>query len=233
MAARSTPAARPALRSFSSYDWHALPPEIVGDLLSRAVERRLRTGEALGHAGAGCYRLDKGLLKVSLPSLQGGERVVAILAEGSVVGDLSLIDGSLGLEVAVALRDSRVRFISRSNFQDCAQRYPEVYQHLLKLLTQRLREAEASWASLAFLPARGRVARALLKIAESLGGETNANEITLPGPINQKEIASLAGVARENTNRILRTWEQERLLSKRSGSYRIHDKLKLQREVES
>jgi CRP-like cAMP-binding protein len=165
-----------------------------------------------------------------LASPQGGERIIAILAEGSVVGDLSLIDGARGLETAVALRDSRVRFISRSDFQACASRYPAIHQHLLGLFTQRLREAERDLAALSFLTARGRVAQALLKIAESLGAD--ANEVTIPGTINQREIAAFAGVARENANRILRTLEQQRLLSKHLRAYCIHDRVKLQREVE-
>lgn len=236
MVARLTVAEAAGVRSFSSYDWHGLPPEIIEDLLGRAVERQLRAGEALfesGCDGAGCYRLDQGLLKVSLASPQGGERIVAILAEGSIVGDLSLIDGSRGLEVAVALRDSRVRFISRSNFQACARRHPVIYQHLLRLFTQRLREAESNMVAQSFLTARGRVAQALLKIAGSLGAGTNANDVTIPGTINQREIAALAGVARESTNRILRTLEHQRLLTRRLRSYRIHDRVKLQREVDS
>jgi CRP-like cAMP-binding protein len=41
-----------------------------------------------GDKGDGCYRLDVGLLKVSLISPQVKERIIAIITPGVVVGDL-------------------------------------------------------------------------------------------------------------------------------------------------
>ena len=49
--------------------------------------------------------------------------------------------------------------------------------------------------------------------------------------INQKDIAAMAGVARENTNRILSEWERSKVISKFLGSYRIDDKGRLEREM--
>jgi hypothetical protein len=49
--------------------------------------------------------------------------------------------------------------------------------------------------------------------------------------INQGDIAAMAGVARENTSRILSEWERRKLVTKSSGPYRI-DKAKLEREIE-
>ena len=77
---------------------------------------------------------------------------------------------------------------------------------------------------MAFLTAKGRVAYALLEIAESLGDQTGSGEIVIPHMINQKDLAALAGVARENTNRILKGWQQRKILSTSSHSYRIKDK---------
>jgi hypothetical protein len=41
----------------------------------------------------------------------------------------------------------------------------------------------------------------------------------------------MAGVARENTSRILSEWERQKLVTKSSGSYRIDDKAKLRDEI--
>ena len=105
-------------------------------------------------------------------------------------------------------------------------------RYLVSVLAKRLRETDDSIAALAFLTAKGRVAYALLEIAESLGEQTGSGEIVIPRMINQKDLAALAGVSRENTNRILKIWQQSKLLGISSRSYRIKDKAKLEREMD-
>ena len=204
--------------------------------MARAPSHRLKAGDPLfeaGDKGDGCYRLDKGVLKVSLRSPQGGERIIGVLAEGSVVGDLGMIDGLPRSASVTALTDCELRFINRASFQHCAQQHPEIHRYLVSLLAQRLRETEDTIAALAFLTAKGRVAYALLEIAESLGDQTGSGEIVIPQMINQKDLAAMAGVARENTNRFLKGWQQRKVVSSTSShSYRIKDKAELEREMD-
>ena len=216
-------------------EWSGLPEDIASELLAKATSHRLKAGDTLfeaGDEGDGCYRLDKGVLKVSLRSPQGGERILAVLAEGSVVGDLAMIDGLPRSASVTALTDCELRFISRASFQHCAQQHPEIHRYLVSLLAKRLRETDDSIAALAFLTAKGRVAYALLEIAERLGEQTGSGEIVIPQMINQKDLAAMAGVSRENTNRILKGWQKRRLVSNSSRSYRINDKAKLEREMD-
>jgi CRP/FNR family cyclic AMP-dependent transcriptional regulator len=215
-------------------EWSGLPEDIASELLAKATSHRLKAGETLfeaGDEGDGCYRLDKGALKVSLRSLQGGERIIAVLAAGSVVGDLAMIDGLPRSASVTALTDCELRFISRARFQDCAQQHPETHRYLVSLLAKRLRETDETIAALAFLTAKGRVAYALLEIAERLGKQTGS-EIVIPQMINQKDLAAMAGVSRENANRILKGWLKGRLVTHSSRSYRINDKAELEREMD-
>lgn len=71
--------------------WSGLPNEIASELFSSATLYQLKAGDTLfqtGDKGDGCYRLDVGLLKVSLISPQVKERIIAIITPGIVVGDL-------------------------------------------------------------------------------------------------------------------------------------------------
>jgi CRP-like cAMP-binding protein len=64
-------------------------------MFTNAQVHQLKAGGVLfaaGDAGDGCYRLDKGLLKVMVTSTSGEERIVAILGPGAVVGELAMID---------------------------------------------------------------------------------------------------------------------------------------------
>jgi len=214
--------------------WSGLPKDIASELFARAAFHRLKAGDTLfqtGDSGDGCYRLDSGLLKVSLISPQSKERIVAILTPGTVVGDLAVIDGLPRSASVLALTDCELRFLTRAAFEDLARGHPEIHQYLVKLLAARLRQADDVIASLAFLPVKARVAQALLTLAETLGKETGSGGVLIPRTIHQGDIAPIAGVARENTSRVLREWERKKLLTKSSGAYRIDDRAKLKGEI--
>jgi len=215
--------------------WSGLPNEIASELFARATFCQLKAGDTLfqtGDEGDGCYRLDKGLLKVSLISPQVRERIIAIITPGAVVGDLAVIDGLPRSASVHAFTNCELRFLSRVAFERLAQEHPEIHRYLVRLLAARLRQADDIIASLAFLPAKARVAHALLALAENIGTETGSGGVLIPRIINQGDIAALAGVARENTNRILSEWERKKLVTKSSGSYQIVDKAKLKGEID-
>jgi CRP/FNR family transcriptional regulator len=215
--------------------WSGLPKEIASELFASPTFRRLKAGDTLFHAGDtgdGCYRLDKGLLKVSLISRQVTERIIAILSPGTIVGDLAVIDGLPRSASVAALTDCELRFLSRVTFERLAREHPEIYQYLVEVLAARLRQADDAIASLAFLPVKGRVARVLLALAQILGEETNSGAILIPHIITQGDIAAMAGVARENASRILSEWERKKLVTKSSSSYRIADKARLEGEID-
>jgi CRP/FNR family transcriptional regulator, cyclic AMP receptor protein len=215
--------------------WSGLPNEIASELFANATYHRLEAGDTLfqaGDTGDGCYRLDTGLLKVSLMSPQVRERIVAILTPGAVVGDLAVIDGLPRSASVVALANCELRFLSGVAFEQLAREHPEIHQYLVKLLAARLRQADDTIAALAFLPLKARVAHALLSLAENLGEQSESGGILIPRIINQGDIAAMAGVARENASRILSEWERQKLVTKSSGSYRIDDRAKLKGEID-
>jgi CRP/FNR family cyclic AMP-dependent transcriptional regulator len=218
-----------------SSSWLSLPETLASKLFLGATSHKLKAGDLLfeaGDLGNGCYRLDKGKLKVILRSRHGAERIVALLTPGAIVGDLSMIDGLPRSASVIAVSDCELCFVSRAAFRECAERLPEIYRHLTSLLASRLRETDATIAALAFLTWKGRVARALLEIAEALGRNTRANETVIEDMVSQRELAAMAGVARENVSRVLSEWKRGKIITHSDQTFRIHDKSALQRELE-
>ena len=82
-----------------------------------------------------------------------------------------------------------------------------------------------------FLTLKGRIARALLDLAEAFGQETGGR-IEIRQKISQSDVAAMAGVARENVSRILNEWMRDKLISRMSGHYCIDDREKLEEEAE-
>jgi CRP/FNR family cyclic AMP-dependent transcriptional regulator len=211
-----------------------LPEPMSSELMASAAPYCVKAGDILfeaGDSGDGCHRLDRGVLKVVLASPRGEERILAILGSGAIVGDLAMIDGLPRSASVFALTDCELRFISSTDFHRCAERHPEMYRYLAAVLAKRLRETDDTISALAFLSAKGRVAYALLEIANSLGEETDSGGVFIPEMLSQKELAAMAGVARENANRILMEWQRKNLVSIESRSYRINDKAKLEKEM--
>src|ERR1700745_778704 len=89
----------------------SLPTELSQSLFAKAHHLSLKANQTLfvaGDEGDGCYRVEAGLLKASVAAASGGERVLAIVGPGAVVGELSVIDGGLRSASVNALRDSEL-----------------------------------------------------------------------------------------------------------------------------
>jgi CRP-like cAMP-binding protein len=211
-----------------------LPEPLSASLLANAKPVKLAADENLflaGDPGDGCYRLEEGLLKVSMLSPSGAERILAILGPGAIVGDMAMIDGRPRSASVSALRDCKLSFVSRAVFEAVAAKNPEIYKHLLNMLAARLRDTDQVVAAGTFLPVKGRVARALLDLAKAFGNEVDGGRIVIRQKLSQSDVAAMAGIARENVSRILNEWMRLKLVTRLSGYYCIENKAKLEKEL--
>ena len=211
----------------------SLPDQLLASLLANAKPVTLSAGEMLfltGDPGDGCYRVDDGLLKVSIASANGAERILAILGPGAIAGDLAMIDGGVRSASVSALRECKLSFVSRATFEAFAAGQPAIYKYLLVLLAERLREADDLVAAGSFLPLKGRVARALLDLAKAFGHEVGNGRILIKQKISQSDVAAMAGIARENVSRILNDWMRLKLVTRLSGYYCLESVPRLEKE---
>jgi CRP/FNR family cyclic AMP-dependent transcriptional regulator len=209
---------------------------VSAQLFAGAASRQLKPGETLfvaGAAGDGCYRLERGLLKVIITSPRGEECILAILGPGAIAGELSIIDGHSRSASVIAIKDCLLSFISRQNFEDCARRYPDIYQYLVSVLAARLRETDDAVAAATFLTVKARLARALIEIADYLGEDDGTGRVVIRHRISQSDLAAMAGVARENVSRVLSDWKQRKLVTRSSGHYCLNDLVMLKHHVHS
>ncbi|MFZ1923947.1 MAG: Crp/Fnr family transcriptional regulator, partial [Xanthobacteraceae bacterium] len=208
---------------------------LSANLFTSATAVKLGGDEVLflaGDAGDGCYRVEDGLLKVTMVSRGGTERILAFLGAGAIVGELSIIDSLPRSASVVAVRPSALSFLSRAAFDDFANRHPEIYKALVTLIAGRLRETDAALAAGSFLPLRGRVACTLLELADEFGQDVGGGRIVIRQKIGQSDLAAMAGIARENVSRILNDWKRRKLVSRLSGYYCLENRTELRNEAE-
>ena len=213
----------------------ALPTELSQSLFAKARPVSLKADQTLfmvGDEGDGCYRVEEGLLKASIAAPAGGERILAILGPGSVVGELSMIDRGPRSASVTALRDSKLSFVGRSAFEAFGQSRPELYRHVATLLAQRLRDTDEALVATNFLSLKGRLARALLSLAEAFGQDIGQGRILIRQKVSQSDLAAMAGIARENVSRVLNDWTSRSLVRRLAGYYCLDDRAALQRETE-
>jgi CRP/FNR family transcriptional regulator, cyclic AMP receptor protein len=79
---------------------------------------------------------------------------------------------------------------------------------------------------------KGRVARAMLDLAQAFGHDIGDGRILIRQKINQSDLAAMAGTARENVSRILNTWKRESVVSLLAGYYCLENRKTLEREAE-
>jgi CRP-like cAMP-binding protein len=213
----------------------SLPQHLFTDLFEHATKARLKADEVLfisGDTGDGCYRVEDGLLKVTMVSRAGSERILAFLGPRAIVGEMAIIDGLPRSASVVAVRPAVLSFLSRVEFEDFANKHPQVYKSLLTLLAARLRETDSTVAAGSFLPLRGRVACTLLELAQDFGEDVGSGRIVIHQKISQSDLAAMAGIARENVSRILNDWKRRNMVTRLSGYYCIENKAQLQHEAE-
>ena len=133
----------------------------------------------------------------------GTERILAFLGRGAIVGELAVLDGLPRSTSVVAVRDAAVSFLSKAAFEAFAANHPELHESMLRLLAKLVRDRDKMVAATSFLSLNARIAQTLLELADHFGQEVGQGRIVIRQSIRQRDLAAMAGIARENVTRIL------------------------------
>jgi CRP-like cAMP-binding protein len=201
-----------------------LPADLWHGLLAKAqifsAERR-QTLFSAGDVGEGCYVVQSGALKAILLSAEGHERMLAVFGPGSIVGEMALFDDQPRSATVIAIRDSKLAYLSKDVFFRFADQHPEVYRHALRILASRLRGTTEDAMAQTVSTVTSRVAKAFLQLSDNLGESIDGERRRIAQRITQSDIAAMAGVARENASRTINEWMRQRVLSRAAGYYII------------
>jgi CRP/FNR family transcriptional regulator, cyclic AMP receptor protein len=171
--------------------------------------------------GTGLYIITKGKVKVTENEPDGGEIILEMLFENDYFGEMSLIDNKNPSANVVAMENTELFFISREEFQKLLKEKPNIGISLLEEMTRRLRMSDSKIKSLSISDAEGRIAAAILQIAENSGMiHQGTVQVQLP---YQHDVANLAGTSRETVSRVLHSLERKGLIEFDGSKLRIPD----------
>jgi len=129
------------------------------DVLERFSSVGVPTDEVVikeGTQGPGLYMILGGEVEVS--KFEGDTRVhLARLPEGSVFGEISLVQDTPTTATVQAVRGGEFLFLSREDFQDLVREKPEIVEALAELSDERLGEQRAAMQKIGMISADGTV----------------------------------------------------------------------------
>ncbi len=172
-----------------------------------------------GDRSDGCYIVVDGVLSIFAQSPQGEESLLALLGAGDVIGEMGLIDGMPRSASAAALKPSSLAFLDSRSFNRFAEESPAVYRQMLSIISTRLRATNEAFAAYLLLPLGGRLANVLLQLARCLGHPLDDGRTIIRQKITQVELARMTGSSRENVNRMLNSWREDKIISRISHYY--------------
>lgn len=168
---------------------------------TRAVERG-HTVFREGDTGDRLFVVLDGKVKISRAAADGRENLLAVLGPGEMFGELSLFDPGPRTATATTITDSRLASLDHDDLRPLLLERPGVAVHLLRALALRLRRTNEAMADLVFSDVPGRVAKALLDLADKFG-TAEADGVRVRHDLTQEELAQLVGASRETVNKAL------------------------------
>ena len=178
------------------------------EVISGAViKRRFKRGEALveqGQKSNALFILLTGRARVMTSDSRGREVILATLAQGDYLGEMSIIDNEPHSATVRAEVQTDVLMLGRAEFARCLTENASMSLVVMRGLVKRLRHADRKIESLALLDVYGRVAHALLDfaVADAQG------QLLVKDKISRQDLAKMVGASREMVSRVMKDLEE-------------------------
>jgi len=195
------------------------------ELASAITRKRYRRGDIImekeepGHA---LFIVERGAVRIYVPSSQGNDLILAVLGPGDFFGDLSLLDGRPRSASASVAIETTLLMLERADFMALLTNRPAAAMAVLEAVAGRLRETDEMASDLAFLDVAGRLAKRLLDLASTHGVERGGG-VLIDLAVTQEDLANMIGVTRESVNRNLSEFQALGLISRQGRRIVIRD----------
>src|SRR5436305_11940509 len=179
-------------------------------VVSRARLRHFAAGETIflmGSPGDSMMAVLSGQVRISVPSPEGREIVLAIFQPGEVFGEIALLDGKERTADARAMAACDLAILERRDVFAFLERKPNAWPRLVEVLCDRLRTTDQHIAEVALLQLPVRLAKALLGIADAeVAGVSRGTTCTVR--LSQRVLRNLAGAPGEPVSKCLPDWQR-------------------------
>jgi CRP/FNR family transcriptional regulator, cyclic AMP receptor protein len=184
-----------------------LTPSQAESVSEAVIKRRFKRGELIveqGKKSNALFIILTGRARVLTTDARGREVILANLAPGDYIGEMSLIDNEPHSASVRAEVQTDVLMLGRVEFARCLPENTSMAYAVMKGLVQRLRHADRKIESLALMDVYGRVARALIEASE-LDADGQA---VIRDKVSRQDLAKMVGASREMVSRVMKDLEE-------------------------
>jgi len=168
------------------------------------------------------YFLINGKVKLSMLSAEGKEKVLTILQEGDIFGELSLFDEDPHPLTAEVMDDARLLIIPWNEMEKMIIKRPTLAIKIIEALSKKTRLLTSQVRELVFQDAAGRLASLISRLAEDFGREIEAGTV-IDLVLTHQEIANLIGSSRVTVTKLINKFIDEGMLTIKKRKIIIKD----------
>ncbi len=197
------------------------PEEYLEKISNSKNQNFYKKGDSIfreGNTMLGIHFIQRGVVKVVTPNLNGREQVVRLANDGNILGHRVLGNDKYYFN-AIAMMDSNICFLETSIFEETCMNSPSFAYHLILFYALELRRTELRVKYHAQMNIREKVAEAFVYLNETIG--TNPKTKTLNIELSRQEIADIAGTTPEQVSRQLSDFEDEKLIFRNKREIQI------------
>jgi CRP-like cAMP-binding protein len=187
------------------------------------VRRRYPRGQTLFHMGdegGSLHIIERGRVKVTIPSDSGEELILTLLGAGDLLGELSLFDGKPRSATVEALEDTETLCLHREDLLALLRDRFDVVEKILEVLARRIRDTDMLLAESHFLDITSRLAKKILDLGDAFGVR-EGGKVRIGVKMTQKDLASMIGATRESINKQLKGLRDQGLVRITGGTIEI------------
>ena len=213
--------------------FQGVEPEAAEALASGLTYGDYSRGESVfteGEQGDTLFIVMTGKIKIGRRAADGRENMLSVMGPSDMFGELSLFDPGPRTATASVLTDARLASLAHTSLRPWISDRPEIAEQLLRVLARRLRRTNDALADLIFTDVPGRVAKALLGLAERFGSE-DGEGLRVHHDLTQEELAQLVGASRETVNKALADFSSRGWMRVDSRAVTILDRDRLARRA--
>lgn len=181
-----------------------------------------------GDPGLQLFIVSRGVIRISSTSDDGKETTLNLMHSGQMFGEVAVLDGQDRTANATAHEASELLVIERRDLLTFLDRNPEAMRRMLVAVCARLRWISEALEDAHFLDLPRRLAKRILLLAKLFGHPHSEGGIRIALQLSQQDLAELLVVTRESVNRQLRLWENEGLMTLKSGYLVVTDIARLE-----
>lgn len=158
------------------------------------------------------YFITSGRVKIGTYGASGKEVTKAIISEGEIFGELSIIGESMRRDFAFVMEDTTCCILTVDEMKELMRDHSKLSLFFMKMMGSRVLEMEHRLESLVFKDSRSRIVEFIVDLAEKKGQRVGY-EWVVRKFITHQEIANLTATSRQTVTTVLNELRNDNLLT--------------------